>query len=197
MNSSKNIPSDLVVAVTAFDDELARFGRLTEAARKAPLNSQKNLQRAARVFQDIAEAEGSLAEAGGALSRALTAARQTQEAQANSLRELADQFTERSALAAELLGAYADLGQRAANLNQRMQDLAANRLEGASPDEVRTAFTAMAGELGEVAERAATLAGKSREADFMDIARQVDSLAQQASALESKLLSLEVSLRPH
>jgi len=42
--SEKRAPSDLLNAAQAFDDELAHFARLVEAARTGPLNSQKNLQ---------------------------------------------------------------------------------------------------------------------------------------------------------
>src|SRR4051794_20986877 len=196
MNQPKEPMSDLITAVTAFDDELDRFAKLTDAARKAPLNSQKNLQRAARVFQEIGEAEQALADRGQALVAALASARGRQEAQAGSIEERAKEFGARTEVAAKLLGEYAELGQDTARLSTQMQELAANNSEVLSTTEISVGFRSMAKELAGVTERAQALTQRSREADFEDIARQVDSLRQQTAALHDKLLSLEIQIRP-
>src|SRR6266496_517697 len=109
--------SELVTAAEAFDDELARFARLAEAARKGPLNSQKSLQRAARAFQEISEAEKRLGEAAQTLVSALTEARQRQEQQALAIQGRAQEIEQRSGIAADLLQRYGAIGEKAAELN--------------------------------------------------------------------------------
>src|SRR5262249_19843481 len=138
MNEKKK-GSDLVIAAEAFDEELESFSRLTDAARRAPLNSQKNLQRAARVFQDISEAEQRLASAAQVLVGALASARERQQGQADSLEAIAKEFNARTELAGQLLQQYAELGQDAAKLNQRMQEIAASQSGTTGPNMELTA----------------------------------------------------------
>jgi len=49
--------SELLAAAQGFRRGLASYARLADAACRAPLNSQKNLQRAAHVFEQISVAE--------------------------------------------------------------------------------------------------------------------------------------------
>src|SRR6266508_5561136 len=129
--SSEKRASELVTAAEAFDDELARFARLTEAARKGPLNSQKNLQRAARAFQDISEADKRLGEAAQTLVSALTQARQRQDEQALAIQGRAQEIEQRSGIAAELLQRYGAIGEKAAELNTLVLSIAAQSSNGA------------------------------------------------------------------
>src|SRR6185295_8751381 len=106
MSGEKRPTSELLTAAETFDDELERFGRLVEAARRGPLNSQKNLERAARAFQDIGKSEKRLGEAATALVGALQAARQRQEVQAEAVQGRAQEIEARTAVAADLLQRY-------------------------------------------------------------------------------------------
>jgi hypothetical protein len=196
MGTEKRPISELVAAAQAFDDELAHFGRLAEPARKAPLNSQKNLQRVARTFLEIGEAENRLGEAAQNLMAALTAARQRQEQQAQALQTRAQEFEQRSAVAADLLKQYGSIGEQAAEINALVQGMAAKKVNGTpgADETLLPALRELRARMAKVAEGAQNLTTAAREADFDDIARQVDSLRQQIVAAEGKVASVERTL---
>ena len=192
----KQATSELMEAATAFDDELARFGRLVEAARTGPLNSQKHLQRAARAFEQLAESEQRLGVAAQTLVGALQTARQRQEAQAQAIQGRAREIEARTTVAAELLQRYGAVGQKAGELNALVLEIAAKKTNGSSePDDAVVASLAKLRErMGEVADIAGGLVASAREADFEDIARQADSLRQQISSVGEKVAAIERAL---
>ena len=196
MGTEKHPISELVAAAQAFDDELSHFGRLADPIRKAPLNSQKNLQRVARTFLEIGEAENRLGEAAQNLMAALTAARQRQEQQAQGLQARAQEFEQRSAVAADLLKQYGSIGEQAAEINALVQGMAAKKVNGTpgADETLLPALRELRARMAKVAEAAQNLTTAAREADFDDIARQVDSLRQQIVAAEGKVASVERTL---
>jgi chromosome segregation ATPase len=198
MSTTKS-QTPLLEAAAAFDEELARFGRLVEAARSGPLNSQKNLQRAAHAFEQVGESEKRLGDTAQALVAALQGARQQQEVQALALQGRAKEVESRTAIAASLLERYGMVGQKAGELNSLVLEIAAKKTNGSSePDEALIASLAeLRGRMGEVADTAAALVSSAREADFDDIARQADSLRQQIVAVSQKVASIERALGPH
>src|SRR6266566_9786708 len=196
MTSDKAQTSDLLRAAAAFDEELARFGRLVEAARTGPLNSQKHLQRAARAFEEVGESEKRLGETAQSLVAALQAARAEQEVQAKALQGRAKEIEARTAVAADLLERYGAVGQKAGELNTLVLELAAKKTNGSSePDaSIISALAALRARMGDVADTAAGLVSLAREADFDDIARQADSLRQQIIAVGQKVAAIERAL---
>ncbi len=196
MASDKAQTSDLLRAAAAFDEELARFGRLVEAARVGPLNSQKHLQRAARAFEEVGESEKHLGEAAQALVAALQAAREEQEVQAKALQGRAKEIEARTAVAADLLERYGAVGQKAGELNTLVLEIAAKKTNGSSEPDASTisALAALRARMGDVADTAAGLVSLAREADFDDIARQADSLRQQIIAVGQKVAAIERAL---
>jgi hypothetical protein len=196
MPTEKRASSELLTAAEAFDDELARFGRLVEAARTGPLNSQKHLQRAAHAFEQIGESEKRLGEAAQALVGALQAARQRQEVQALAIQGRAQEIEARTSVAADLLQRYGAVGQKAGELNAIVLDIAAKKANGSSvPDAtVIASLVELRGKMNEVAEGAAALVAAAREADFDDIARQADSLRQQIVSVGGKVAAIERAL---
>ncbi len=196
MVTEKREVSDLMAAALAFDDELEHFGKLAEAARKGPLNSQKNLERAARMFDEIGASEKRLGTAAQALVSTLNVARQKQESHALSIQQRADLIEQRTTAVAALLQRYAALGEKAAALNQLAVGIAAKSSNGerVSDAELRPALGELRARMGEVAEGARSLTAAAREADFEDIARQADSLRQQITAADDKVAAIEKSL---
>jgi hypothetical protein len=195
--TEKRATSELLEAAQAFDDELARFGRLVEAARTGPLNSQKHLERAAHAFQMIGESEKRLGEAAQTLVAALQAARQTQERQAGAIQHRAQEIEARTSIAADLLVRYGAVGQKAGELNALVLEIAAQKANGPSSTSDETAVASLAElrrHMSEVAESAASLVSAAREADFDDIARQADSLRQQIVAVGGKVEAIERAL---
>jgi hypothetical protein len=192
----KRATSELLEAAEAFDDELARFGRLVEAARTGPLNSQKQLQRAAQSFEQIAESEKRLGESAQSLVAALQAARQRQEVQALALQGRAQEIEARTAIASALLQRYGAVGEKAGELNALVLEIASKKTNGSpEPDQaIVPALGELRGKLGEVADIAASLVAAAREADFDDIARQADSLRQQIVSVGQKVAAIEKTL---
>ncbi len=178
--------SGLVEAAEAFAAELSAFGKLAEAARALSLDSQKGLQRAARLYQDIGACEARLGAAGQALVSAIGQARETQQTQAGLIQERAGEIQERAELAADLLGRYGTLGEEAAQASALAQQVVANQDE---PGRNAT--------LLELHERLAQLCGgaqalteAAKQAGFGDIMRQADTLRQQLLSVRSKVATL-------
>jgi len=195
MANDKTQASELMAAAATFDAQLARFAELAEATRHAPLNSQKNLQRAARAFQEIGEAEKRLGVAAQELVAALTAARHTQETQAQAIQERAQEIARRTAVAADLLKRYGAIGEKAAELNALVLDLAGKKTDGGTVGgEVLPLLGQVRARLGEVLERAHNLVAAAREADFEDIAGEAESLREQVTAADGKIASIERAL---
>lgn len=184
-----------MVAAATFDAQLARFSELAATARQGPLNSQKNLQRAARAFQEIGEAEKRLGVAAQELVAALTTARHTQESQAQAIQERAQEIARRTAVAADLLKQYGAIGEKAAELNSLVLDLAGKKADGAGANaELLPLLGQVRARLGEVLEAALRLVTAARQADFQDIAGEADSLREQVAAADVKIAAIEKSL---
>jgi hypothetical protein len=192
----KRPTSELIAAALEFDEELERFGKLAEASRRDPLNSQKSLERAARLFDDIGACEKRLGEAAQALVVALGVARQKQETHAAAIQQRGDLIEKRSAAAAELLQQYGAMGLKAADLNQLALGIAAKHASGQPSDDgdLLPALGELRTRMAEVAAGAKSLNAAAREADFEDIARQADSLRQQIMAADDKVAAIEKSL---
>jgi hypothetical protein len=192
--TNEKAASELMVAAATFDEQLTRFAGLAEKARTGPLNSQKNLQRAARAFQEIGEAEKKLGVAAQELVSALTAARQTQEQQAHAIQERAQEIAQRTAVAADLLKRYGAIGEKAAELNALVLDLATKKTNGSPSAEVLPLLAQVRARLAEVLEAATALVSAANECDFEDIAGEARSLHQQVSAADVKIAAIEKSL---
>ena len=57
MSKTTTPDSALQAAVQALDDELARFDALAQAARRTPLTSERNLEKAATAINQAAESQ--------------------------------------------------------------------------------------------------------------------------------------------
>jgi hypothetical protein len=192
----KRASSELLEAAQQFDDELARFGRLVEAARTGPLNSQKHLQRAAHAFEQLGESEKRLGETAHALVAALQSARQKQESQALAIQGRAQEIEARTVVAGELIRRYGEVGQMASELNTLVLEITAKNTNGtSSPDgSVVPLLAELRGRMNVVAESAAGLVTAAKSADFDDIAHQADSMRQQIVAVGGKVAAIERAL---
>jgi hypothetical protein len=185
--------SELLTAAQTFDEELADFGRLAAAACRAPLDSQKNLQRAAHVFEEIGIAEKRLGKAAEVLVSELGLARKRQEEQADAIRGRAQEIEQRTTVATGLLERYSAIGEMAGELNNYIQALSQQPRDD-SP-EGRNALLLSLREararMTDVIDKAAQLTTDAHSSDFEDIARQVDSLRQQVASAAEKVAGLE------
>ncbi|KFE66025.1 hypothetical protein DB31_1090 [Hyalangium minutum] len=193
----KSPSSELVAAAESLDAQLTRFESLADQFRKAPLNSEKNLERASKLLRDVAEQDQQLNAAVSALVAAVTKTRDRQQTQAESVNARAQELQQRAEAFKALLERYGALGQSAAELNQRMQDFAAQRAKAQSSEqnaEVLGILDALNQRMGEVAEEASAVTKLGEEQDFTDIGRQADSLRQQLLSARNKLQLLRKGL---
>lgn len=187
----------LLEAAEAFDTELARFGHLTESARKGKLDSQRGLQRAAEALKEVADCEELLQQHAQRLMAALASARDQQQTQAELVRDRATEIQTRTEVYAELMRRFQALGQDAVDLNALGQQLAGKTrtaAEMAADDGLAAGLDDLQGRMGGVSERAQALAASAHEADFEDVSRQADSLRQQILSARNKISLLRTNL---
>jgi uncharacterized protein YoxC len=194
----KSPTSELVAAAEALEAQLTRFESLSEQFRKAPLNSEKSLERASKLLRDVAEQDQQLNASVSALVAAVTATRDRQQKEAESVNARAQELQQRAETFKTLLERYGALGQSAAELNQRMQEFAAQRTKSQGTAEQNTELIgildALDERMGQVADEAQAVAGLAEEQDFTDIGRQADSLRQQLLSARNKLNLLRKGL---
>jgi cytochrome c556 len=193
----KSPSSELVAAAESLDAQLTRFESLAEQFRKSPLNSEKNLERASKLLRDVAEQDQQLNASVSALVAAVTKTRDRQQVQAESVNARAQELQQRAEDFKVLLERYGALGQSAAELNQRMQEFAAQRAKAQTPEqntEVLGILDALNERMGQVADEASAVTKLGEEQDFTDIGRQADSLRQQLLSARNKLQLLRKGL---
>ena len=192
----KSPSSELVAAAESLDAQLTRFESLAEQFRKAPLNSEKNLERASKLLRTWPsrigaqrqreraggggdDHTGPAADAGRVRQRprpGFAAARGGVQGAAGALRRPG----------AERRGAQrADAGVRRAAREGR---------DARGQPEVLGTLDALNQRMGEVADEAQAVTKLGEEQDFSDIGRQADSLRQQLLSARNKLQLLRKGL---
>jgi hypothetical protein len=115
--------------------------------------------------------------------------------QAQAIQERAQEIARRTAVAADLLKRYGAIGEKAAELNSLVLDLAGKKSDGPGASaEVLPLLGQVRARLAEVLEGARHLVTAAREADFEDIAGEADSLREQVTAADGKIAAIERSL---
>lgn len=192
----KSQESELVAAAQSLDEGLERFEALTEQLQKAPLQSEKHLERASETLKALADMDDQLRVRVTTLVGAISRVRDRQQAQAEAVHECAQNLQARTEVFKDLLVRYGSLGQSAGELNVQMQQFAQQRQQAKTPEEqtgVATTFQALQDRMAQVAEDARALATLANEKDFGDIARQADSLRQQLLSARNKMGLLQKS----
>ncbi|ADO68560.1 hypothetical protein [Stigmatella aurantiaca] len=182
--------SELVSAADALDAQLRRFESLADQFRRAPLNSEKSLERASRLLREVAEQDGVLNESVSALVAAVAKTRDRQQKEADSVNAHAQHLQERAETFKALLGRYGALGQSAAELNQRMQEFAALRAQAQGEEHSAALLSSLQGleeRMGQVADEARAVVDQAEAQDFADVGRQAESLRQQILSARNKL----------
>lgn len=183
----------LTEAAAALEAELKRFEEMASQARKMPLDSEKNLARAARALQETANAQDRTADLVRALISAINHARDQQQKQAEALLARAEELKAQTENLEALLGRFKVLGADAREI-QALVQLASQKgaekdLEGAlaTLDQARAKIDA-------IAESATELAGDAKAKGIFDVEREADSLRQQLLAARNKLGLLQQGL---
>jgi methyl-accepting chemotaxis protein len=183
----------LTEAAAALEAELGRFEELSNAARKVPLDSEKNLGRAARALAETADSQERTAALVRALVEAINRARDHQQQTAEVLLARAEELKAQTENLEALLDRFKTLGADAREIQALVQQAsergAARDIEGAVAilDQARQKIDA-------IAIRATDLASDAKEKGIGDVEREADSLRQQLLAARNKLGLLQQGL---
>ncbi|MGZ3424733.1 MAG: hypothetical protein ACXWUG_20610 [Polyangiales bacterium] len=186
-------PTLLTEAAAALEAELRRFEELSAQAKKIPLDSEKNLQRAAKALQEAANCQEQTANLVRALVETIGGARDRQQETANGLLARAEELKSQSDTLQELLARFRTLGEDA----RAIQQLVATANEQGKDDmnaalatleEVKTRMES-------IASRATELANDAKDKGIVDIQREADSLRQQILSAKNKLGLLQQGLQ--
>ena len=186
-------PSPLVEAATRLDDELRRYEALAEEAGRAVIHSRKSLVRVARMLQQGAESHELLMKQVAAFSEVMNATRDRQAACAEKLVAAGGRIQERMGAFQALVARQDALGELAKSLNAEATTIAGKKDE-VGPQETLAATTPLLERLETGVAEATSLADAAREADFTDLARDVDSMKQQIHTVRNQLLLVRRAL---
>lgn len=171
--SSKPKVSELIAIATEVDKELERFEESTASFRKAGLNSEKNLERARKALEELADGEQRVIDKVQELVKLLGGVRDRQLAQVELIRARAEELKARVLVFHSLEEELKAIGQSAAALGEK--------LKGASD------LGDLDGDIGALAEQAKALAERASTEDFDDLSRVADGLRQQVLSVRQKL----------
>jgi hypothetical protein len=173
----------------ALEEELQRMGAMAREALQVPLDSQRNLARAAEKLGELAAIDERLQPLLKGLMTAVSDLVKEQQAQAEALAGRAEELRRRRDAYEALLARYGGLGKSALELNELVRAFASGAAvaaqggraaEGPSLENVQET-------MGKLVESAAEVAQAARNDDFEDLAAQADALRQQLLAARNKL----------
>lgn len=185
--------SPLAASAVALEAELRRYFDLATLAQKVPLNSEKNLERAARSMREAMDSQERVGVQVRALFEAITHARESQEAMAVSLAKHAEHMAARATDLGELLQQFASLGEEAKSLNALLQQTMAYKDNPYSGEEAEQRLATVFARMDHVVGSAQDLAKLATDKDMEDIARQADAIRQQVFSAKNKLSLLKKS----
>lgn len=190
--------SELVHAATAIEEELRRFESLAEEVRTGEMRSQKHLERMGKLLNQVADCDERLVANMRALLTVLNGWRDRQQALASEVNTRALELQERTKVYQSLMERFAALGQEAGNLSSQMQQVA-NRTQAGEPmkaEEIISSLQLVNERMTAVADSAGSLASDAQAQDFVDIARDAESLRQQLLAARNRANLLQQKLHP-
>jgi hypothetical protein len=182
--------SDSLRAAQIFDEALGNFRAAMEAVQRGALNSAKNIERAAQLLTNVAEAEERMRAASQALSSAINDGHTEQLRLARLVTERAETIAARTVEFQRLIERYGELGTAASSLNQDLIDIVRKKKEPDAKSEgaaMEVEISTLRDKLDSLAQSAQELLDAARAADFEDVIRQADSIRQQLLSARNKL----------
>jgi chromosome segregation ATPase len=175
---AKPVP-EIVRVAEALEAEVARLESIAWAAKKARLDSEKNIVKAAAELKEAIAMPGRLAERLQALSVAMARMQERQQAALEPLAVFASSIQQRTAKLGQHMEAFAALGRSAGEIS--------TALAIASDPSDEAARAAADARLQELSAGARALFEAARDDDFPEIAREADVLKQRLSSLRKRL----------
>lgn len=169
--------SALVRAAQVLEDEVQKLEARSRSVRKIPLDSQKNITKAAEELKEALSLPERLGSGLSALAAAMEKMQSRQQAALEPLSAYAQRIQERAQQLGTYMHAFAELGKAAGETTALL------KTEGDRKAIVEQAQA----ELGKLAERARSLGEDARANDFPEVAREADALRQRVVALRKRL----------
>ena len=183
----------LAGAADHFEQELARYERLSGELARTTVQSEKSLGRKRRLLEDFSESE---AELGARLKGLLAAMNEARERQqqcmevavkaATDLRERAEQF-------GELMAKVTELGERARGASEPAGPLMTEADEKVSAEALGP-LDHVSAQIHGVLVEADAIARSASEQNWPEVARDVNSLRQQLSSMHAKVTRLRADV---
>jgi methyl-accepting chemotaxis protein len=190
--------SELVNAAMAIEEELRKFEALAEEVRTGPLRSQKNLEKMGKLLNTVADCDERMVAHMRSLLGVLNQWRDRQQTLAAQVNSRAQELQERTNVFQALMERFAGLGQEAGTLSGLMQEVA-GRTQQEQPmqaEELISSLQKVNEGMTQVAENAEKLATDAAAQDFVDVARDAESLRQQLLAARNRANLLQQKLHP-
>lgn len=176
--------SDAQKSVEALEGELERFDRLAGEATSIGFDSRKNLERAARLLEQLTEASERLDARASELSAALAAIRGRREATTKAIAGWGGELKPRADAWVALRSRFEALGAAATSIDRLLQASGAD-VEGlgAAEQALHTLLADLDG-----------IGADAREQGFKDIARDVEGQRGTLAAVVGKLAAYRQQL---
>lgn len=190
--------SELVNAAMAIEEELRKFESLAEEVRTGEMRSQKHLERMGKLLNQVADCDERMVANMRSLLTVLNGWRDRQQALASEVNTRALELQERTKVYQSLMERFASLGQEASTLSAHMQQVA-NRTQAGEPvkaEDIISSLQMVNERMTAVADSAGSLANDAQAQDFVDIARDAESLRQQLLAARNRANLLQQKLHP-
>jgi hypothetical protein len=183
--------SPLMSAAVALDAELRRCADLAGEVERAPLTSEKALERVTRTVAEAVESDRRVLEL---LRAVIGAAQETQKRTTDVLNARGGTIAEKRAELEALLTRLRGIGEVARTLNEALLKVTGYKPDPYDADAKKTVLETLAKieeGMGECARHADAVTKDAREKHFDDVARQSDGLRQQILSAKSGLARLQ------
>ena len=184
----------LATAAATLEAELLRFEAAAGTAMRVPLDSQRNLDKAARATNEAVEAQTRIGEHIQTFMAVLNTAREKNQVTSEGLRVRGLEIQARSDELNGVLARFNEIGRRAAETSEAVRVLG-EAGAGSSPPEV------LLGHLKEIEQRmqliaddAQLVAKEAAQVGLDDLGKQATSLRQQVQSARNKVLLLQGQL---
>ena len=189
MASAQRPPGELASAADHFEQELARYDKLSSELARTQVHSEKSLGRKRRVLEDFSASEVELGARLKTLLAAIHGARERQQRCMEVALTAANELRERASSFAELMAKVATLGERARSASQPAAPLLSQD-DGKLSAEVLTPLDQVSAQLHGVLLDADAIARTASEQNWPEVAQDVKNLRQQLNAMHAKITRL-------
>lgn len=172
--------SELAKKASALEEELTAFERVGRDAWTTALDSQKNLERARRMLDRLADAETALNGKAADLANALGKLRDRQQTSADRITAWARELQERITEYNDVQGRFVALGTSLSGIQEAL------KAAGADPE----GLAAVQRQIEELAQRAGDLADEAKRAGFKDLQRDAEAQRSQLASSARRLEEL-------